>query len=198
MADKKAEAPPPEGGEAPKKKGKMMLFIIIGVVVLALIGGGAAFFLMKKKPAEGEDGEEEAAAKVEKGKKKDKKKDAHAMPAFYKFDKPFTVRLQSDGADSYLQADIQLRLLEAPLVDQLKGYDPEIKHKVTLVLLGRKAADLGTPQGVQSLSNEIRETINNILEPPDPKAKKSAAPAGDEADPDAPVQAVLFTSFIVQ
>lgn len=197
MAEKKAEAPP-EGGEAPKKKGKLMLFVIIGVVVLALIGGGAAFFLMKKAPAEGEEGDEDTPAKVEKGKKKDKKKDPLALPTFYKFDKPFTVRLQAEGADSYLQADVQLRLLEAPLVDQLKAYDPEIKHKVTLVLLGKKAADLGTPQGVQGLSNEIRDTINSIIEPPDPKAKKPAGAAGDDADPEAPVQAVLFTSFIIQ
>jgi flagellar protein FliL len=196
MAEKKAE--PAAEGEAPKKKGKMMLFIIIGVVVLALIGGGAAFFLMKKAPAEGEEGDEEAPAKVDKGKKKDKKKDAHAAPTFYKFDKPFTVKLQSEGGEAYLQVDVQLKLLEAPLAEQLKGYDPEIKHKVTLLLLGKKSGDLNNPKGVQALSNEIRDTINAIIEPQGAKAKKATAEPADAAEPDAPVQAVLFTTFIVQ
>ncbi len=195
MAEKKAEAP--AEGEAPKKKGKLMLFIIIGVLVLVLVGGAGAFLLLKKKPAEGEDGEEEAPAKSEK-KKKDKKKDAHALPAFYKFDKPFTVKLQSDGGEAYLQVDVQAKLLDATLIDQMKGFDPEIKHKVTLLLLGKKSTDLNNAQGVQKLSNEIRETINNILEPPSPKSKKSGGEPGDEADPDAPVQAILFTTFIVQ
>jgi flagellar FliL protein len=198
MAEKKPEAAPE--GEAPKKKGKLILFIIIGVVVLALIGGGAAFFLMKKKPVEGEEGDEEATAKVEKAKKKDKKKDPHAAPAFYKFDKPFTVKLVAEGGEAYLQVDVQLKLLSATLTDELKSYDPEIKHKVTLLLLGKKSTDLNTAQGVQRLSNEIRDTINHIIEPPSPKAKKAAdhAEPEEEAGPDEPVQAVLFTTFIVQ
>ena len=195
MADKKPEAA--AEGEAPKKKGKLMLFIIVGVVVLVLIAGAGAFLLLKKAPAEGEEGDDEAPAKTEK-KKKDKKKDANALPAFYKFDKPFTVKLQSEGGEAYLQVDVQAKLLDATLIDRMKGYDPEIKHKVTLLLLSKKSTDVNNAQGVQKLSNEIRETINNILEPPSPKAKKAAGEPGDEADPDAPVQAILFTTFIVQ
>jgi flagellar protein FliL len=197
MAEKKPE-PAAEGGDAPKKKGKMMLFIIIGVVVVALLGVGAFFLLKPKPPAEGDE-EDGGHAKVEKVKKKDKKKDAHAPPPFYKFDKPFTVKLQAEGGEAYLQAEVQLKLLDAALIDELKVYDPEIKHKVTLLLLGKKSTDLNNPQGVQMLSNEIRDTINNIIEPPDPKKKKAAGAApADEADSEAPIQMVLFTTFIVQ
>ncbi len=195
MAEKKSEAA--EGGDAPKKKGKLMLFIIIGVVVLALVAGGGAFMLMKKKPADGED-EEDGGQKTSKTAKKDKKdKGGHAAPpAYYKIDKPFTVKLQSDTGENYLQIEVQLKLLEPTLIDKVKAFDPEVKHKVTLLLLGQKVADLNTAQGVQKLSNNIRETINNIMEPPDPRKKK--APVEDDADPDAPVQAVLFTTFIIQ
>jgi flagellar FliL protein len=195
MAEKKVEA----AAEAalPKKKGKLMLFIIIGVVVLLLIVGGAAFMLMKSSaPADGEEGDEETTSKVDK-KKKDKKKDAHAAPAFYKFDKPFTVKLQSEAGEAYLQVEIQAKVRDPMLVEQLKAYDPEIKHKVTLLLLGKKSTELNNPQGVQQLSNEIRETINQIVEPASGK-KKAAAPVGDEGDPDAPVQMILFTTFIIQ
>ncbi len=199
MAEAKKEA---EGdAAAPKKKGKLLLFIIIGVVFLVLAGGGAAFFLLKKKPVDpdAEDGEE-TAANEHKPAKKAKSKDA-APPAFHKFDKPFTVKLQTEQQEAYLQVEVQLRVLDATVLELLKQYDPELKHRITLILLAKKASDLGTAPGVQKLSNEIRETVNNILNPPSPKKGKAAAPAaepGDTAEPDAPVQAVLFTSFIVQ
>lgn len=206
MADaKKAEAA--EGGEAaPKPKKKLLLFIIIGVVLVVLGGGGAAFFLMKKSaPDDGEVAEgEEAPAKVQKAKKKDNK---DAPPVFVKLE-PFTVKLQSETGESYLQTTPELRVLDAPLGDRIKQYTPEIRHRVLLILTAKKPADVATPQGVQQLSNEIRVAINRIIDGPKDtdkgKKKKSAAteetPASfpDEADPDDSVQAVLFTSLIVQ
>ena len=193
-AETEAEAP------AAKPKGKLILFIAIGVLVLVLIGGGATYFLMKKKaPAEGEDGED-AQTEV-KPKKKDKKADHSAAPSFHKFDKAFTVKLQTEQQEAYLQAEVQLRVLDAAALELLKQYDPELKHRIMLILLTKKASELGTAQGVQRLSNEIRETVNNTLEPPVvKKGKEKVEPKepGDTAAPDAPVQAVLFTSFIVQ
>jgi flagellar FliL protein len=193
-AETEAEAP------AAKPKGKLILFIAIGVLVLVLIGGGATYFLMKKKaPAEGEDGED-AQAEV-KPKKKDKKADHSVAPSFHKFDKAFTVKLQTEQQEAYLQAEVQLRVLDAAALELLKQYDPELKHRIMLILLTKKASELGTAQGVQRLSNEIRETVNNTLEPPVvKKGKEKVEPKepGDTAAPDAPVQAVLFTSFIVQ
>lgn len=196
MADAKkteteGEAPPP------KKKGKLMIFVAIGVLVLVLGGGGAAYFLMKKKPVE-ELAEGEEPPKEAKAKKKDKKAD-HVAPSFYKFDKPFTVKLQTEQQEAYLQAEVQLRVLDSAALEMLKPYDPELKHRIMLVLLAKKASELGTAQGVQRLSNEIRETVNNTLEPPvAKKGQKEAKEPGDAAAPDAPVQAVLFTSFIIQ
>jgi flagellar FliL protein len=193
MAEKKPEAAAESA--PPKKKGKLLLFIIIGVVVLVLIAGGAAFMLMKKAPAEDEE-EGDVPAKVDKSKKKKKDNKNAAPPAFYKFDKPFTVKLQAENTEAYLQVDMQVKLLDLALVERVKSYDPEIKHKVTLLLLSKKSTDLNNPQGVQKLSNEIRDTINDILEPELRKGKEVGAT--DEADPEAPVQMVLFTTFIVQ
>ena len=91
--------------------------------------------------------------------------------------------------------------LDSAALELLKQYDPELKHRIMLILLAKKASDLGTAQGVQRLSNEIRETVNNTLDPPVPKKGKEKGEVkepGDVAAPDAPVQAVLFTSFIIQ
>jgi len=197
MADaKKAET---EGeAPAPKKKGKLILFIAIGVLVLVLGGGGAAYVLMKKKPVDETADGEDPAAEV---KAKKKKADHNSAPSFYKFDKPFTVKLQTEQQEAYLQADMQMRVLDPAALEMLKQYDPELKHRIMLILLTKKASDLGTAPGVQRLSNEIREVVNNTLEPPVAKKNKEKVEAqepGDVVSPSAPVQAVLFTSFIIQ
>lgn len=199
MADKKPEAS--EGEGAPKKKPKLLLFIIIGVVVLVIGGGGAAFMLLKKSaPVDEEDGEEVAVKSEKKA-----KKDPEAPPVFVKLE-PFTVKLQAEQQEAYLQATPELRVLDAPVGDRVKQYMPEIRHKVLLLISGHKASELGTPQGVQSLSNDIRKEINLTIDGPKikPKAKgkkaKEEAPVepSDQPGPDDSVQAVLFTSFIIQ
>lgn len=194
MAEKK-----PEGGEgeqpAPKKKTK--LFIIIGVVVLVLVlgGGGAAFFLMKKKADHGDEDTGDEAATEEKAKKS--KKDHEVPPVFVKLE-PFTVKLQSEGQDAYLQTTPELRVLDAQVGEKVKQYMPEIRHRVLLILAAKKSSELASPQGVQQLSNEMRDEINTIVGEPRRKGKAAAAGPADKAGPDDPVQAVLFTSFIVQ
>lgn len=195
MADKKPEA----GEESPaaKKKPKLLLFIIIGVTVLVLGGGAATFMLLNKSAPVDEDDEEAVATE-----KKRSKKEPAAAPVFVKLE-PFTVKLQVEQQDAYLQATPELRVLDVPVGDRVKQYTPEIRHKVLLLMSGKKASELGTPQGVQRLSNEMRSEINLIIDGPKPRPKGKAAaeqPAepSDQAGADDSVQAVLFTSFIIQ
>lgn len=199
MADKKPEAGEGEG-QSLKKKPKLLLFIIIGVVVLVLGGGAATFLLLKKNaPIDGED-DEEVATRTE---KKRAKKEPEAPPVFVKLE-PFTVKLQVEQHDAYLQATPELRVVDVPAGDRVKQFMPEIRHKVLLLMSGKKASELGTPLGVQQLSNEMRADINLIIDGPKTKSKGKAAaeeaPAapGDRAAADDSVQAVLFTSFIIQ
>jgi flagellar FliL protein len=195
MADKKPEAG--EEGSAAKKKPKLLLFIIIGVTVLVLGGGVVTFLLLKKSAPIDEDDEEVVATE-----KKRSKKEPAAAPVFVKLE-PFTVKLQVEQQDAYLQATPELRVLDVPIGDRVKQYTPEIRHKVLLIMSGKKASELGTPQGVQRLSNEMRSEINLIIDGPKPRAKGKAAAEesaepSDQAGADDSVQAVLFTSFIIQ
>lgn len=195
MAEKKSEAPAEEA--APKSKKKLLMFIIIGVVVVLLIVGGVVAYLMMKSKAAADEADGEDTAHVEKGKAKKKEKDAHAAaPAYYKFDKPFTVKLMSAEAENYLQVEVQLKILDAHATETLKGFDPELRHKITLLLLGKTAAELATQAGVQTLSNQIRDTVNLTLEG-EPGPAPGATPSA-QAEPEAAVQAVLFTTFIIQ
>lgn len=202
MADaKKTEA---AEGEAPAKpKSKKLLIIIIAVVVLVLAAGAGAFLMLKgkKADAEAEDGEETSVQdKKAKKDKKDPKKDA--PPVFVKLDPPFTVKLQSEQQDSYLQVSAELRVLDLAVGEKIKQYMPEIRFKVLLILQGKKPQEMNNPAEVQKLALQLRDTINNIIEPAPPPKKgqkaKAAEEAAEAADPDAPVQAVLFTSLIVQ
>jgi flagellar protein FliL len=187
----------PADAAAPKKKGKLFLFIGIGVLVLALLGAGA--FVLMKKPHADEDEDGEEAAETHKPAKKEKA-EKKGPPVFVKLE-AFTVRLQNEGADSYLQAVPELRVLDPQVAEEVKVYTPEIRHKTLLVIASKQPADVNNPAGVQKLANELRVTINSILNPP-PKGKKKkqeeAEEISDTAEPDDPVQAVLFTSFIVQ
>lgn len=193
MADaKKTEAP--AEGEAPKKKSKLLIIIIAVVLILVLGGGGAAFFLMKKKAAEAEaeEGDEPPPAKTVKAKKK--KKDGHEAPPVFTKLEPFVVKLQAEAQEAYVQATPELKLSEAQVADQIKSFMPEIRHKVLLILAGKKASDLSDPQGMQVLANQIRVAINATLngEKPDPAKEKL------DQDDDGPVHAVFFSSLIVQ
>lgn len=194
---KKTEDAPVE--QAPKKSKKGLLIAIVAIVLVVVVGGAAAFFLMKGKPAadEGDEEGDEPPAKVEKAKKAKKEHD-EAPPVFVKLE-AFTVKLQTEQQEAYLQAVPELRVLDAHTGDRIKQYTPEIRHKLLLILSGKKASDISTPPGVQRLANEMRVTINAIIEPPQPRKKgKEPEEPGDRAGPDEPVQAVLFTSFIVQ
>lgn len=176
------------------KKGKGKLFLIIGIVVLVLvIGGAAAAFLLMKKSHADDEGDDAPAAHAE---KKDAKKEKDKTPPVFVALDAFTVRLQTDSGDSYLQAVPQLRVQNHEIEEQVKTYTPELRHRGLLVIAAKKPSDVTTPAGVQELSNELRVTFNNVL------AGKGTQPLPDKisdvADPDDPIQDVLFSNFIVQ
>lgn len=193
MAEAKKTEAPAEGEAPPKKKNKKLLIGLIAALVVVLGGGGAAYFLMKKKAhdADAEEGDDPPAktAKIKK-----KKGDKAAAPIFTKLD-PFVVKLQVEQQEAYVQAIPELKLLDAPVADQIKQFMPEIRHKVLLILAGKKASDLSTPAGMQVLANQIRVSINATLNGDAPNAALEKQDAGE---PDDPVQAVFFSSLIIQ
>jgi len=186
MADAKKDVPA-EGGAPPKKKGKLL--IIIAAAVLAVLLAVVAAFLLLKSPAE-EEGDDELHANTAQAKRS---KAPEGPPVFAKLD-PFVVKLQSDQQEAYVQAVPELKLSDPLLAEQIKQYMPEIRHKVLLILAAKTPAELGTPQGMQVLANQIRVSINATLtrERPDPAKERL------DSDEEAPVVAVFFSSLIVQ
>ena len=170
-ADAKADAAPAAGGS--KKK---LIMIIVAVLVLAIGGGGGAFFMLKGH----DDSAEHDDAPV---KKKSKKKKKEAGPPVYVPVEPFTVNLQPEEGEQYLQLAFTLQVPDAEQSEGIKNNMPKVRSRILLLLSSKKASEINTPEGKQQLSKEILEQVNQPFED-----------GGDEQE----VSEVLFTSFIIQ
>ena len=183
-----AAAPAPQAVAATRSSKKLLTIISAVVLLVMLLGGGAAVALKKLNHAEDDD--VDAKKPVQKAAKRDE------APVFVRFE-PFTAKLQPDpekDQEQYLQVVPEMRVIDAPAGEKVKLYTPEIRHTMLLVLLGKKSADLSTTQGVEKLSNEIRNRANLIVD----GEQTTPLPSDGRPRPDDSVQAVMFTSFIIQ
>lgn len=197
MAKAPAKQEEPAVEAAPSKpKNKLILIIVIGLVLILALGSGGVYLLLKKKHVAGD--EEDIAS-------------AHgrpeAKPIFVKLES-FTVKLMPDEGrteQQFMQTVPEFKVLDAVVAEKVKSYMPEIRHNILLLLSSRKPSELSTPQGMEKLSVDIRNITNLILDGPAPKSSKSAktdkekeAANGEKPNPEDSVQAVLFSTFIIQ
>jgi len=170
-ADPKADAAAAPTG------GKHKLFMMIGAAVLVLgLGGGAGWYFMH-----GSDAEASEPARKEHGSSKKKKKDEH--PPEYLAVEPFTVNLQPENGDQYLQVAFTLQVDGAEQAELIKTNMAKVRSRVLLLLSGKKASEINTVEGKQQLAGEILAVV-----------KEPFTEHGDEQE----VSDVLFTSFIIQ
>ncbi|MEY4592767.1 MAG: hypothetical protein RIR18_1662 [Pseudomonadota bacterium] len=177
-----SKAPAADTGDAAPPKSKKMLFVIIGlVIVLLVVVAGAALLLLKPKPHDGEEEE------VVEEKPKAKKKNEHALPPAFIPLETFVVNLSQDDGGQFLQIIMTLRVEDPHEENAIKVLLPQIRNNVLRLLSMQKAAEMQTLEGRDKLQELLKDEINNVIEPP-----KKGYP------PDGPIQAVLFTSFIIQ
>jgi flagellar FliL protein len=131
--------------DAPAKpKNKKLILIIVAVLVLAAAGGGAWFFLKgSSKP--------EAPKAV-----------ASEPPTFLTLD-PFTVNLQQDEGNQYLNIGITLKVSSVELADKVRLNLPDVRSRLLFLLSSKHAAELVPLEGKQKLAHEISAEINNII-----------------------------------
>lgn len=184
------ETAPAEAAPAAPVKGGKRKYIVI-VLVLLLAGGG--FGAWKYMGAKG--GEHAAEKPV-----------AEAPPVFVPVDQ-FTVNLNPEGGEQFLQTAFTLKVTDPEVVDAIKLRLPDLRNQVLLLLSSKKASDLTTVEGKQKLASEILAVANETILPSFPvaAAKKPAEPKAKEGEhpkaPAAPAHAVtgvLFTHFIIQ
>ena len=205
----KLAAAPAESEAAPAKKGKKKI-IIIFVLVLAIAGATGWYFTQGHAPEEGH---------VE-----TVKAELLHDPIFVPLGENFTVNLQREEGDQYLQAGITLKILQPELEEKIKKAMPEIKSKLLFLLSSKLPSELQTLEGknrlVAEIISEVDSTLGLTTEPVHADAPVAAPAHGAEVDnahaasapaaqtePQAEPVAVhktkgvvdvLFTSFIIQ
>jgi flagellar FliL protein len=207
MAQNAKPAAKAEAAAAPKKSSKKL--VLISAVVVVIAAGAGGWFFTKGK----HDDSHAAEAKVELPK----------TPIFVPLE-TFTVNLQRESTDQYLQLGLTLKVFEPENEAKIKTNLPDIRSKVLQLLTTKTATELLSAEGKQKLIKDIATLSNasiGIVNPPEHPAKpaqiaaasevaEAAAPdaqAGEEAAHKAEAKKlaekkgvvdVLFTSFIIQ
>ncbi|MES2319305.1 MAG: flagellar basal body-associated protein FliL [Pseudomonadota bacterium] len=156
----------PKAAPAPAPaKSKKMLVIGLAAVLLLGGGGGAAWYFLGAKS----DPNHKPAKKLEK-------------PEFVVIE-PFTVNLQPENGEQYLQIQFTLQVSSLEQVELIKVNMARVRSRVLLLLSAKKASELTTVEGKGVLSKEIIAAVR--------------LPFVDKGPPQE-VTDVLFTSFIIQ
>jgi flagellar FliL protein len=203
-----APAAPAEGAPAPAKSNKLLI-IIIALLVLILAGGAGWVLTRGHAPAEEHAVEEHKAEPLKE-------------PKFIPLGEKFTVNLQREEGDQYLQAGITLKILDPELELKIKNAMPEIRSKLLFLLSSKKPSELVTSEGKAVLVEQVIAEVDGILgfesEAPAahteahapaahgeethgesaPVATAPAAPAAPKEPKTTGVVDVLFSDFIIQ
>eukprot|EP01114_Cavostelium_apophysatum_P017041 TRINITY_DN4970_c0_g4_i2.p4 TRINITY_DN4970_c0_g4~~TRINITY_DN4970_c0_g4_i2.p4 ORF type:complete len:174 (-),score=63.93 TRINITY_DN4970_c0_g4_i2:375-896(-) len=171
-ADPKADP----AAAAPAGSKKKLVVIAVAAVLLLGGGGGAAWYFMHAG------GDATAEHDSPKESKKKKKKESDAKPEYVPVE-AFTVNLQPENGEQYLQVQFTLQVAGAEQGTLLKDNMAIVRNRVLLLLSGKKASEISTVEGKQQLAAEIQAIIREPFEKD-----------GDEQE----VTDVLFTSFIIQ
>lgn len=195
-AAKKEETP-----VAMPPKSKKLLVIGICLLMVIAVGGAAWFFAEVHVPA---------LAHAE----ETKPPSVHEVK-FISLGENFTVNLQREESNQYLQAGITLKILQPELEEKINAMMPEIRSKLLFLLSSKKPSELLTVGGKKQLINEIIAETDAVLGVSDPvlAAPEHEVATHTEAAASAPaaplttlvvtpktkgVTDVLFTSFFIR
>ncbi|MCU0763863.1 MAG: flagellar basal body-associated protein FliL [Hydrogenophaga sp.] len=189
-----ATANPADAAAKPKKSRKL-LFILIGVVVTALLAGGGALYLLKKNTADEYADEEEEAALAEPQR-------SETPPAFLPLEN-MVVNLADPGGNRFAQIGISLQIENEKIGEEMKKFMPSIRSSVLLLISQRTSDELLQLAGKEKLALDIVAEISRIMGYRMPESAEGGATGTEKIKrksklPPNPVQAVLFSSFIVQ
>ena len=181
MAQDPKAKEPEAVGEAAAPKSKKKLIIVAVVVLLAGVGGG--WFFMKSKDAHKKPAEHgQVAAGAEEDSVDAAGDNSEGGPVFLTLE-TFTVNLQPDPDEKFLQLDISMQVKKPEEAEALKGQMPAIRNRLLLLLTSKQANQISTMEGKQELSKEILTEVNK--------------PFSEHGKPQK-VTGVFFTSFVIQ
>lgn len=178
-ADPKADAALP----APASSKKKLLLIVLGAIVLLGAGLGGGWYLNHATAGNGNgNATAQQAQEPEPEVRKKKKRNPAVKPEYIPLD-AFTVNLQPENGEQYLQVQFTLQVSGPEYSQEIKDNMAIVRNRVLLLLSSKRASEISTVEGKQQLAAEIQAAINEPFEW-----------RGGEQD----VTDVLFTSFIIQ
>ncbi len=169
---------PAEGAEVkPKSKKKLLIIIAAVLLVLVLAAGAALFFLMKGSGDEDLD-EAETSQSTKQAKPR-------TPPEYMALD-PVVINLADAGMIRYAQVGITLQVDTKATSELIKPFLPSIRNGILRQISRRTAPEILLPEGKDQLAQDILELV------------RQETGLGASAKAESPVQAVLFSSLIVQ
>ena len=175
MAQAKPKVDPKaDAAAAPAGSKKKLIVIAVAAVLLLGGGGGAAWYFMQ--------GGDAAAGHESPKESKKKKKNSGVKPEYVPVE-AFTVNLQPENGEQYLQVQFTLQVAGTEEATLVKDNMAIVRNRVLLLLSGKRASEISTVAGKQQLAAEIQAIVQEPFERD-----------GDEQE----VTDVLFTSFIIQ
>lgn len=190
------QADSPEADVPPPKSGKKKLIVIIALAILLLGGGAAAFMLLAPSPDEGMI----AARKVSEARMEEEKR-LREPPKFVGLG-TFTANLMQEDGDRYLQVAISLKVTRPELEEKIKAHNPEVLHRINMLLQSKRPSDLADFAGKERLAMQIKGQVEYVLglrkTAPIIRANQAEASPGETDTAKGGIADVLFTSFIIQ
>ena len=175
MAQAKPKVDPKADAAAAAPAGSKKKLIVIAAAAVLLLGGGggAAWYFMQ-----GGDAAAHESPKESKKKKKNSDVKSEYVPV-----EAFTVNLQPENGEQYLQVQFTLQVGGEEQATLIKDNMAIVRNRVLLLLSGKKASEISTVEGKQRLAAEIQAIVQEPFESD-----------GDDQE----ITDVLFTSFIIQ
>ncbi|MDR7150925.1 flagellar FliL protein [Hydrogenophaga palleronii] len=192
MSAAAAAATAPEAAAPAKPKSRKLLYILLGVVVMGLLAAGGALYLLKKNTADDELYDDEEIVESTPAR-------PETPPVFLPLEN-MVVNLADPGGNRFVQIGISLQIQDKKTGEEMQAYMPSIRSSVLLLISQRTSEELLQLAGKEKLANDIVANISRIMgyRLPEAAPVKGEQPKRKSQLPPNPVQAVLFSSFIVQ
>lgn len=170
MSKSSAATATPEPAEEGKKSKKGLIIMMLIAILAIGAGAGGTWFAMNMANAEEEEEE------------KPKPKPKLRPTTFLELD-VFTVNLQPEESNQYLQVGLTVKIRETEVVQEIAKQMPAIRNRILMLLSSKKAVEIAGITGKQQLSQQIADEIRKTM---------------DNEDWQEDVREVLFTSFVIQ
>ena len=151
---------PVEESQPPKVSRRKRILIASAALFLLGASGAAAWYFMddseapEAKASVAKTSQPKAASK---GKEKNVDKAQDRKPSVFMNLEPFTVNLQADPGDRFLQTTIVFELTDEKTVEAIKTQMPVIRSKLLLLLSSKNPVELNAPGGKEKLAGEIMD-----------------------------------------